>query len=231
MKSTLKKVGIAVLTVGVALNCGCIFRIVRPSETIDSMTILDESQITATTETSATSTSQELMITPTPTPAPTSTPTPTPTSMPTPTPEATVTIAPTKMPTQAPTKTPTSAPTPTPTTAPEAWMETRPTSAVYDGAMQERTDNGYDSIPRNSTLDALAQARAEELAFLGEINHDNMPSAANWEGLISGGGIYGASLYRHCGDNFEATSIGIGRATYHRADGSVYTVTCMLLKR
>ena len=229
MKSILKKVGIAVLTVGVALNCGCIFRIVRPSETIDSMTILDESQITAITETSATSKSQEQTITPTPTPAPTSTPTPTPTSTPTPTPEATVTIAPTKMPTQAPTKTPTSAPTPTPTTAPEAWMETRPTSAVYDGAMQERADNGYDSIPRSATLDALAQARAEELALLGVINHDNMPNEANWEGLT--GGTNGANLYWHCGDNFEATSIGIGRATYHRADGSTYSVTCMLLKR
>lgn len=95
--------------------------------------------------------------------------------------------------------------------------------------MQERADNGYESIPRSTTLDALAQGRAEELALLGAINHDNMPNEANWEGLRSGIGA-GAYLYAHCGDGFAATTIGIGAATYHRADGSTYSVTCMLLK-
>ena len=122
-------------------------------------------------------------------------------------------------------------PTVAPTTAPaEAWMEAMGTSSIYDGAMQERADNGYESIPRDSTLDALAQGRAEELALLGAINHDNMPNAANWEGLVSGT-PFGGWLYAHCGDGFTAITIGIGSATYHRADGSTYRVTCMLLKK
>jgi hypothetical protein len=95
--------------------------------------------------------------------------------------------------------------------------------------MLERANNGYDAIPRTTSLDTLAQSRAEELALLGDINHDNMPNEANWEGLVSGT-PFGASLYRHCGDSYAATQIGIGSATYHRANGTTYRVTCMLLK-
>lgn len=108
-------------------------------------------------------------------------------------------------------------------------METFNTSANYDGAMQYRADHDYEAIPRSASLDALAQGRAEELAMLGDINHNNMPSEANWEGLsrsVTGG----YTLYAHCADGFAATSIGIGAVTYHRADGSTYSVTCMLLK-
>lgn len=144
------------------------------------------------------------------------------------------TTTPTTVKPTATTKAPTPKPaTPTPTiaetTVTEAWMEAKGTSSLYDGAMQERADNGYESIPRSATLDALAQGRAEELALLGEINHNNMPNEANWEGLISGTPA-GAYLYWHCADGFAATTIGIGSATYHRADGSTYRVTCMLLK-
>ena len=107
------------------------------------------------------------------------------------------------------------------------------TSVNYENAMKYRAEKGYESIPRDATLDALAQARAEELAMLGELNHSNMPNLggeAGWEGLsttISAG--YG--LYAHCGDDFAATSIGIGAATYHRADGTTYSVCCMLLRK
>lgn len=152
--------------------------------------------------------------------------TPAPTVSPTPGP---ATPKPTKEPTVSPTPKPATA-TPTPTAPAEAWMEAKGTSSLYDGAMQERADNGYESIPRSATLDALAQGRAEELALLGAINHDNMPNEANWEGLMSGSAPSGAWLYAHCGDSFAATQIGIGRASYHRADGSTYSVTCMLLK-
>jgi len=96
--------------------------------------------------------------------------------------------------------------------------------------MNYRIEKGYETIPRDSTLDALAQARAEELAMLGELNHNNMPNGANWEGLsttINAGRV----LYAHCGDSFAATAIGIGAATYHRADGTTYSVCCMLLRK
>ena len=104
------------------------------------------------------------------------------------------------------------------------------TSVNYENAMKYRAEKGYESIPRDATLDALAQARAEELAMLGELNHNNMPNGANWEGLsttITAGYV----LYGHCGDDFAATSIGIGAATYHRADGTTYSVCCMLLRK
>ncbi|NLE90165.1 MAG: hypothetical protein GX602_04440 [Dehalococcoidales bacterium] len=96
--------------------------------------------------------------------------------------------------------------------------------------MNYRIEKGYESIPRDSTLDALAQARAEELAKLGELNHNNMPNSANWEGLSTTINA-GRGLYAHCGDDFAATAIGIGAATYHRADGTTYSVCCMLLRK
>lgn len=119
------------------------------------------------------------------------------------------------------------------TAAPTAWIEVHGTSVNYENAMKYRAEKGYESIPRDATLDALAQARAEELAMLGELNHTNMPNLggeAGWEGLsttITAGYV----LYGHCGDDFAATSIGIGAATYHRADGTTYSVCCMLLKK
>lgn len=99
--------------------------------------------------------------------------------------------------------------------------------------MNYRIEKGYESIPRDSTLDALAQARAEELAMLGELNHTNMPNLggeAGWEGLSTTINA-GRGLYAHCGDSFAATAIGIGAATYHRADGTTYSVCCMLLRK
>ena len=99
--------------------------------------------------------------------------------------------------------------------------------------MNYRIEKGYETIPRDSTLDALAQARAEELAMLGELNHKNMPNLggeAGWEGLSTTINA-GRALYAHCGDSFAATAIGIGAATYHRADGTTYSVCCMLLRK
>lgn len=248
MKLSFQSVTIAALVVGVTLCSGCAFRwpklISETNQTTETAvaTTVDSTEAPTSTKATTRLTSMPTTVAPT-TAAPTTTVPPT-TAEPTtvaPTTAAPATAAPTtaapttKQTTAAPTTTvppTTAAPTtaaPT-TAAPTAWIEVHGTSVNYENAMKYRAEKGYESIPRDATLDALAQARAEELAMLGELNHNNMPNGANWEGLsttITAGYV----LYGHCGDDFAATSIGIGAATYHRADGTTYSVCCMLLKK
>ena len=96
------------------------------------------------------------------------------------------------------------------------------------------------SIPRDATLDALAQQRAEDLAWAGALdNHAGFPRGSEIESLGGGNLLTGTNdtsdsgdyLYFHADGTCSATSIGIGRATHYYADGSTYTVICMEMVR
>ena len=108
-------------------------------------------------------------------------------------------------------------------------VEAGGTDALYTGAMAFRADKGFESIPRDATLDALAQQRAEALAQAGALDgHAGAPSG-HMESLGTGVNTEsnGHYLYAHGDSDCEATAIGIGRATHYYADGKKYTVIVM----
>ncbi len=103
------------------------------------------------------------------------------------------------------------------------------TDALYTGAMQFRADKGFDSIPRDATLDALAQQRAEALAQAGALDgHAGAPSGHMESlGKVNNTESNGHYLYGHVDSPCNATAIGIGSAIHYYPDGSKFYVTVM----